>query len=73
MASFREASRAIAHHRKRKAFDPGGEKGKLHRALGIPEGQKIPHDRLMAAMHSKDREVRDMAIRANTMMHWHHK
>jgi hypothetical protein len=51
-------------------FRPGGEKGKLHRELGIPEGTKIPHGRLREAMHSKNREVRDDAIRANTMSHW---
>ncbi len=55
-----------------KKFNPGGHKGKLHRELGIAEGQPIPHARLESAMHSNDREVRDDAIRANTMEHWHH-
>lgn len=56
----------------KKDFHPGGHKGKLHRELGVPEGKKIPHGKLEKAMHSKDREVRDDAIRANTMEHWHH-
>lgn len=56
----------------KKAFNPGGHKGKLHRELGIPEGQKIPAKRLQAAEHSKNREVRDDAIRAKTMEGWHH-
>lgn len=54
-------------------FHPGGEKGKLHRELGVPSSEKIPSGRLRSAMHSKSREVRDDAIRANTMEHWHHK
>lgn len=57
--------------RKKKDFNPGGHKGKLHRELHIPEGEKIPQARLEAAMHSKNREVRDDAIRAHTMEGWH--
>ena len=55
-----------------KSFKPGGQKGKLHRELGIPVGQKIPQSRLRAAMHSKNPEVKRDAIRANTMEHWRH-
>ena len=51
-------------------FRPGGEKGKLHRELGISTSDKIPLGRLREAMHSKNREIRDDAIRANTMSHW---
>ena len=36
-------------------------KGKLHRALGIPEDQTIPQDKLRAALNSKDPEIRKMA------------
>lgn len=54
-----------------KKFKPGGHKGKLHRELGIAEGKKIPPGRLASATHSKDREVRDDAIRAKTMEVWH--
>lgn len=50
-------------------FKPGGSKGKLHRALGIPEGEKIPAGRLKAATRSAKPEVRRMAIRAETMIH----
>jgi hypothetical protein len=53
-------------------FHPGGEKGKLHRELGIPEDEKIPADRLAAAEHSKNPEIRRDAIRAKTMEGWHH-
>jgi hypothetical protein len=55
-----------------KAFNPGGHKGKLHRELGIPEKQKIPAGRLAAAAHSQNREVRNDAIRAQTMKKWKH-
>ena len=60
------------HWVKKKDFHPGGEKGKLHRELGIPEGQKIPAGRLAAAAHSSNAEVKRDAIRAQTMKKWHH-
>lgn len=53
-------------------FKPGGSKGKLHRKLGIPEGQKIPEKRLNQASHSADPGTRRMAIRAKTMKKWNH-
>lgn len=53
-------------------FHPGGEKGKLHREMGIPEGEKIPATKLRAATHSSDPEKRRDAIRAETMKKWHH-
>lgn len=53
-------------------FKPGGEKGKLHRELGVPEDKTIPRSKLSAALHSKNREVKDDAIRAKTMMGWRH-
>lgn len=53
-------------------FHPGGEKGKLHRELGVPEGEKIPAHRLEQAAHSKNPEIRRDAIRAETMKKWHH-
>jgi hypothetical protein len=55
------------------AFHPGGEKGKLHREMDIPVEDKIPQGRLREAEHSKNREIRDDAIRADTMEHWNHK
>ena len=51
-------------------FDPGGKPGKLHRELGVPEGEEIPKEKLREATHSKDQEVRDDAIRAETMEKW---
>jgi hypothetical protein len=54
------------------AFNPGGEKGKLHRELGIPTSQKIPAKRLATATHSGNPEVRRDAIRAKTMEGWRH-
>src|SRR5271166_2605996 len=53
-------------------FHPGGEKGKLHREMGIPEGEKIPAGRLEKAAHSGNPEMRRDAIRAQTMKKWHH-
>lgn len=57
---------------KKSDFHPGGKKGKLHRELGIPEDKKIPADRLAAAAHSKNPEIKRDAIRAQTMKKWHH-
>lgn len=53
-----------------KDFKPGGHKGKLHRELGIPEGQKIPAKRLAKAARSKNPEVKRDAKRAETMKKW---
>lgn len=58
--------------KRKKGWRPGGEKGKLHRELGIPEGQKIPAQRLAQAERSRDPEVRRDAIRAKTMEGWRH-
>jgi len=54
----------------KKDFKPGGNKGKLHRELNIPEGQKIPAARLASAKTSSNPEIRRDAIRAETMKHW---
>ena len=62
----------MSHWVKRKDFHPGGEKGKLHRELGIPEGEKIGASRLSKAAHSDNPEIRRDAIRAQTMSKWHH-
>lgn len=55
-----------------KKFNPGGHKGKLHRELGVPAGQKIPAKRLEKAEHSKNSEVKRDAVRAKTMEGWNH-
>jgi len=48
-------------------------KGGLHRALGVPEGEKIPAEKLEAARHSKNEHVKHMANFAHTMMGMNHK
>lgn len=55
-----------------KRWKPGGHKGKLHREIGVPEGEKIPAKKLEAAKHSSDPEIKRDAIRADTMKHWDH-
>ena len=42
-------------------------KGGLHKALHIPEGEKIPAERLEAAKNSPNEHVRHMANFAHTM------
>lgn len=56
----------------KKDFHPGGEKGKLHREMGVSEGKKIPKDKLEAATHSSNPEKKRDATRAETMSKWHH-
>ncbi len=48
------------------------KKGGLHRALKIPEGEKIPEDKLEAAKNSKNSHVRHMANFASTMSGFKH-
>lgn len=47
-------------------------KGGLHRALNVPEGQKIPADKLASAKNSKNPHVAKMAHFADTMGHFKH-
>lgn len=42
-------------------------KGGLHRALGVPEGQDIPQDKIAAAKNSTNEHVAHMANFASTM------
>lgn len=44
-------------------------KGRLHKALGIPEGEPIPKARLLEAKNSPDSKVRRMA---NFAINFHH-
>ncbi len=53
-------------------WKPGGAKGKLHRELGVAEGEKIPAAKLEAATHSRDPEIARDAVRAKTMKGWNH-
>lgn len=46
-------------------------KGALHRHLGVAEGEKIPEEKLNAAMHSKDGKIRKEANLAKTLKKFH--
>lgn len=50
----------------------GLRKGGLHRALGIPEGDKIPAEKIEAAKNSKNSHVAHMANFAHTMSGFKH-
>lgn len=45
-------------------------KGGLHRALKVPEGQPIPQDKMEKAKNSNNEHVRRMAHFAETMSHF---
>lgn len=47
-------------------------KGGLHRALGVPEGQPIPADKMEQAKNSKNPHVQKMAQFAHTMEGFNH-
>lgn len=46
-------------------------KGALHRHLGVPEGEKIPEEKLEAASNSKNPRVRREANLAKTLKGMH--
>lgn len=46
--------------------------GGLHRALGVPEGETIPEEKLAKARNSSNPHVKAMANLAHTMAGWHH-
>lgn len=46
-------------------------KGALHRALGVPEGKKIPASSLAKAKKSKNPHIRKMAALAGTLKSFH--
>ena len=46
--------------------------GALHRALGVPQGQKIPAKKLNAATHSDSPRLRREANLAKTMKGFKH-
>ena len=48
-------------------------KGGLHRALGVPEGETIPKEKVEAATHSENSHIAHMANMAQTMGGFHHK
>ena len=43
--------------------------GALHRALGVPEGEKIPAKKLAKAGHSSNPTMRRRVALANTLKH----
>jgi hypothetical protein len=49
------------------ALSKKGSKGKLHRALGVPEGTKIPAKKLAKAEKSKNPTLRKEASLAKTL------
>ena len=46
-------------------------KGKLHKKLGVPEGEKIPEEKLNEALKSKDKTERKEALLAKTLKKFH--
>jgi hypothetical protein len=48
------------------------EKGALHKELGVPQGQKIPANKLAKASHSSDPVLRRRANLARTLKSFHH-
>jgi hypothetical protein len=47
-------------------------KGGLHKVLHVPEGEKIPAERLEAARHSTNSHVKHMADFAHVLGGFHH-
>lgn len=47
--------------------------GKLHRDLHVPEGEKIPAEKMAAAKHSKNPAIRKEAALAHTLKGFHKK
>ena len=48
-------------------------KGALHRALGVPQGEKIPASKLEKAEHSNNPTIRKEANLAKTLASFHKK
>ena len=46
--------------------------GALHRALHVPEGEKIPASKMAAASHSENPRIRKMVGLAKTLKKMHH-
>jgi hypothetical protein len=58
----------MAEHWIQKAI-PESHKGRLHRALHIPEGQKIPEKKIERAEHSSNHRLAREAQLAETLKH----
>lgn len=50
-----------------KALSKKGSRGKLHRELGVPEGEKIPEKKMQKASHSKSAKIRKQVAFAKTL------
>lgn len=46
-------------------------KGKLHEHLHVPQGEKIPEEKMEEAMHSKNSTIRKEANLAKTLKKFH--
>ena len=49
----------------------GKHKGKLHKELGVPEGEKIPAKKMAKAAKSKDPTIRKEVALAKTLKKMH--
>lgn len=50
-----------------KALSKPGSKGKLHRELGVPEGEKIPAKKMAKAAKSKNPKIQKQVAFAKTL------
>lgn len=50
---------------------PESHRGRLHRALHIPEGEKIPEKKIEKASHSSNERLAREARLAETLKHMH--
>ena len=50
-----------------KALSKKGSRGKLHRELGVPIGEKIPSKKMAKAAHSKSPAIRKEVAFAKTL------
>lgn len=50
---------------------PKTSKGKLHKALGVPEGEKIPEKKLAKGAKSKSPKIRKEVALAKTLKKMH--
>lgn len=74
MHSRKERDEKHAEHSDDKHWIAGATKhpGALHKALHVPEGEKIPAKKLAKAEDSKSPRVRREAALANTLRGFHH-
>jgi hypothetical protein len=53
------------------ALSKKGSKGKLHRELGVPQGEKIPDKKMAKAAKSKNPTIRKEVALARTLKKMH--